>query len=1002
MHINTKELYIGAHSMKKNVDLLQRDVFTWVTDSQTVKYAIDSNVDHPIELSPVIKNIRLTMSTFDFECKHVNGVKIPLVDGLNRIGEDGVVQELRNKLHRDKLFRKLNYRKNNKDYYGVSMKTFLNCIHLLTDNEIRNSEIEMKWGFKCNDDYYNYRKAKFAFYEIRCGNISILDDGISFEESIDNNILKNNLRLNPNTNIKDYIVIKQIVKNDLIGEEKLLDINDEMDIKMIQSICKAPVLKYLDNNRSIIGVIEEFNKELIENSIYYRLQRLHNSDIELLKEKSLLNILENKNINEKRINNIINSNIIENNYELTGLFKLEKEEKRKFLLNKHKEQLQQSPFNINTNNTIIKPILKKQLMIRYPNKPIYVSDRELDLNLQLAKINRNNNQSQSLVKISTTAALSKKFIKSNNNNSDNNSDSKSNDNTHSVNVLRRSARLASKPKISYKEDDFEKLPEKQYSGGIDGYESGLVQSQILQDNDDLKLFCQLKNKGLSNKEKEEIFKLDDIRVCQALDTKCKKAIEYLNGNPEAIKYYRPRRDSVWINGLRKGYFKIEFGILFYNDNTKHNLLHKNGRMVTPNKHKIPLVKFHHFCSQNCHSGAEITLDLIEQRYWWQDMKEDVELIVKSCRVCNLAKGNTGTMALNSWTTTQCGELVFYDFGGPYFKSFYIFVIIDNHSGKVMLVLVLSADAITVCDVLLRRWIPDQGFPIQLGSDIGSSNLNDLMDIFFEITGVQSFFASGRRHESIGKVENVIKLVNKHMRSLNIELDGQLTDKFDRETAIHRVQMYLPGIEFHLNARKQQRSGLSANLLDKGRQLRGIGDTQLALEKLKKMRRNGSSKADQIQYLQDLQMQLLLYQNIKNEKDRMYLWRNMNRHNNNNNRDYNYKSGEYVGYYIGDRSSTHINKWNALYEQCIFIKMNNSGEAVIKTMKDNRELYISKRVLKPFHSNDQLWKPDSEFNLLESEKEKLKQKSSKINFSPSVSVILSDTTVYNEKLREERI
>jgi hypothetical protein len=49
MDINKKELYTGANGMKKNVDLLQRDPFIWVTDSQTAKYAVDANVDHPIE-----------------------------------------------------------------------------------------------------------------------------------------------------------------------------------------------------------------------------------------------------------------------------------------------------------------------------------------------------------------------------------------------------------------------------------------------------------------------------------------------------------------------------------------------------------------------------------------------------------------------------------------------------------------------------------------------------------------------------------------------------------------------------------------------------------------------------------------------------------------------------------------------------------------------------------------------------------------------------------------
>jgi hypothetical protein len=478
-------------------------------------------------------------------------------------------------------------------------------------------------------------------------------------------------------------------------------------------------------------------------------------DVQLLKENSLLNMLENKEINDKRINNIINSNIIDCEYEVKELYKLNTDNKRKLLINKHKKQLQRSPFNRNTNN------------IKYGDisKPLNITNRELDMNLQLSRINRNNNQCQSLVKVSTSSAFGKRLI-----------NRKNDKRTFSItspllNAVRRSSRLASKPKISYKEDDSENLPEKQSSGGINGYESGLAPTQVLKDNDDLKIYCKLKNESISNNEKEALFKLDDIRTCQALDTKIRKAMNYLKGDVNALKFFRIRRDQVWIKGLKQKHFYIEFGILFYNDKSKITLIYKKGRIVAPNKHKIALVKYYHFGTQNSHSGPEITLDLLEQRYWWQEMKMDVQLICQSCRTCNLAKGNTGTMALNSWVTSEPGELVFYDFVGPYFKFLYIFTILDDLTGKVMFVIVYAADAITVCDVLLQRWIPEQGFPIQLGSDIGTSNLNDLTDIFFEISGVESFFASGRRHESIGKVENVIKLLNKHLRSLNVELDG---------------------------------------------------------------------------------------------------------------------------------------------------------------------------------------------------------------------------------------
>jgi hypothetical protein len=318
------------------------------------------------------------------------------------------------------------------------MKTYLNNVHLLTDEEIRNSEMVMNWDFKCNDDYYNYKKAKFAFYEIRCGSVSVLEDGISFKESIDNNILINNARLSPNIKIEDYIILKQINNDGLIGNDNNLDDNYKTDIKLIGSILSEKTLEFSDKYDKLYSIVEEYNNELKQNSIYYRINKLQNMDVQLLKENSLLNMLENKEINDKRINNIINSNIIDCEYEVKELYKLNTDNKRKLLINKHKKQLQRSPFNRNTNNKILKPILKKKLIIKYGDisKPLNITNRELDMNLQLSRINRNNNQCQSLVKVSTSSAFGKRLI-----------NRKNDKRTFSItspllNAVRRSSRLA--------------------------------------------------------------------------------------------------------------------------------------------------------------------------------------------------------------------------------------------------------------------------------------------------------------------------------------------------------------------------------------------------------------------------------------------------------------------------------------------------------------------------------------------------------------------------------
>ena len=88
---------------------------------------------------------------------------------------------------------------------------------------------------------------------------------------------------------------------------------------------------------------------------------------------------------------------------------------------------------------------------------------------------------------------------------------------------------------------------------------------------------------------------------------------------------------------------------------------------------------------------------------------------------------------------------------------------DLYTGLIKLIFVHAANAIVVCESLLGRWIPDQGFPLQLLSDIGTSNFNDVVLLLYKITGIQGFYATPRRHKSTGMVERAIREVNQHFR-----------------------------------------------------------------------------------------------------------------------------------------------------------------------------------------------------------------------------------------------
>ena len=146
--------------------------------------------------------------------------------------------------------------------------------------------------------------------------------------------------------------------------------------------------------------------------------------------------------------------------------------------------------------------------------------------------------------------------------------------------------------------------------------------------------------------------------------------------------------------------------------------------------------------------------------------------------------------------------------------------------------VSACDAMVVCNLLLNHWVPEYGFPIQMIGDLGSSNFNDLVFILQDISGVDGLYASPRRHMSIGAIERIFQELNKQFRLMNISLDGAITDLNEREEAVFHIRQFLPAIESYLNSRVSSKTGLSPNLLDKGRHLRGIGAQSKKKEKKK--------------------------------------------------------------------------------------------------------------------------------------------------------------------------
>ena len=989
-HSNFKEFYAGVDAMVKGADLLLKKRFTWLTDNFASKYLVDNRAVVMCQ-NPVIQRLRLEIAPYIFDMAHASANWLVIVDMLNRVGEQSQHQHAREREKAKKLRMKFGNATN------ISLVEFFNDCHEFNDSIDIGDDIPLEINqleFKTNDEYYDHVRSMIALREMNEGNLDIVMNGIDFSKSYDNSILVNNMRFDAGTTLllRNYHFYTRNHLNNL----ELSRVN-KFNGELINSVINSNVTRingidmegYLESEyfdykkQTLEGIVSKLSNPLAiwlgfkqhgrkftpEANVSYKKNPIRKSNNNELNVKMVQFDLSNK------FEEVQTSNINRLQFDLTG-------------------QFNQSPFNFSSQYP--RSILKNgKRLIPSSLKVTNITEQQLDKNLEQAKVNafrnyfaccRNNFDSTASILINSCqvfraepalllnstslprrsprlAAKRKEKEKRERKEKERKEKVKK-----ELKLPRRSPRLAAKPRVLYHGMDDRVVEERESK--YDGYSVGIPSSLDVSSTKFKIFFRKLANK-YSLESSKKIFDFEKLRAAQQLDTKIRIMYDYIeSGDKDILLNYDEDCDSCWKFGAAKDYFMIDDGILFYNDG-KNELTFENGRIVVPDVFKIPLIKYFHISLHHNHSGSQILLAYLQSRFWWVGMDPDVKFVVNSCDNCNSAKGKCDTLELNPWFTQNTGELLIYDFAGPYFNSIYISCFMDDFSGKCQLRVVVKCDAMVVCNLFLNHWVVEHGFPIQMIGDLGSSNFNELVFIIQEMSGVDGLYASPRRHQSIGKVERLIQEMNKHFRQLNIDLDGSITD-IDINQAIFEIQQFLPSIQLCLNATVSSTTGFSPDMLDKGKQLRGITDVPLALKKLKeRIKKGGISKLEQVKYLNDLQRQLYLYQQQKNNKQLSYILRNCNRHNEKV-KQKNYRKGEFVGFYVGN-CNKDLRKWQARYHKSIFIKNLNNGQVQIRDLVDNKIKTVSKGLIKSFVVNDSLWKTELAYNEMVKQREETKQK-----------------------------
>ena len=186
-------------------------------------------------------------------------------------------------------------------------------------------------------------------------------------------------------------------------------------------------------------------------------------------------------------------------------------------------------------------------------------------------------------------------------------------------------------------------------------------------------------------------------------------------DPDDLKgLLRQRKDLFLDHGLlyRKAYFK-----------TTNKLVHQ---FVMPAKFRKRTVMVCH--DDYGHLGMDRVLVLLQERYFWPKMSEDVRVYIRQCDRCMRFKKPKEQTELFPITATYPLELVHLDFlsiGGKEDKMKNVLVVTDHFTRYAQCYVTKNQTALTVANELVNKYFTIYGWPDKILTDRGTSFENEL-------------------------------------------------------------------------------------------------------------------------------------------------------------------------------------------------------------------------------------------------------------------------------------
>jgi hypothetical protein len=261
--------------------------------------------------------------------------------------------------------------------------------------------------------------------------------------------------------------------------------------------------------------------------------------------------------------------------------------------------------------------------------------------------------------------------------------------------------------------------------------------------------------------------LEEFKAQQRKDPQLKDILDFLENELLPPDLRDQERRQFKVQALQ---YEVDNGALVLSKPHTRRKELTTRRMIVPLKLQSTIIKRYHDSNLTSHPGIGKTRDLIQLRYHWKGMRDDIDSYVSSCDKCQKRKPFNRSVEppLQSTKIMYPFALVGIDIQElpvTYDGNRYLLVIVDYFSKWIEAFPMADQKSATIAKAFMTGFVCRHGVPYALISDKGANLLSEGMKEIYQACNIRKYDTAPYSPQSDGLVENCNKQIQEHLAML---------------------------------------------------------------------------------------------------------------------------------------------------------------------------------------------------------------------------------------------